>query len=193
MVLRLLAALTVLTIFSIESSDSFIDSLGFMDGLRLKKSSCYQFNTKRQWPLKIVSGATMAIADFKWNEIFEQSKKRISSGYNEAAEAIKTARSSEYKISFYMFDFTLVTIAAFLLYKGCKRVKTVGTFKESMFNKPMRGIAIKVNDSDNLRFYHLPWLLSWIPYVKSSQRLSKTTMNVRLAGIDAPEVERLLM
>ena len=54
----------------------------------------------------------------------------------------------------------------------------------------IKGIAAKVNDSDNVRFYHTPTLRWWSNRnCKSLKRnvMLKNTLNVRLAGIDAPE------
>lgn len=60
-------------------------------------------------------------------------------------------------------------------------------FTDRLLNKPMHGIAIKVSDSDNLRFFHLPPLLCWLRAVPLPTTLSKSTLNIRIAGIDAPE------
>lgn len=47
-----------------------------------------------------------------------------------------------------------------------------------------------MNDADNIRVYHVPLLLSFLnSSILSKKSVSQKTINVRLAGIDAPEVE----
>lgn len=80
------------------------------------------------------------------------------------------------------------------------RYKCATELPASLFNKSttMRGVAVWVNDSDNIRFYHTP-LLFRIWYSLTGRNLGKRrggngidirseTINVRLAGIDAPEL-----
>lgn len=56
--------------------------------------------------------------------------------------------------------------------------------------KVLKGYAMLVNDSDNVRFYHrssLSRLFFRRPVIKRPD-LKYETINVRLAGIDAPEM-----
>lgn len=53
----------------------------------------------------------------------------------------------------------------------------------------LHGYVMRVTDGDGLRFYHTPWLRRLLfPDMKRIRKVSSETINVRLAGVDAPEV-----
>lgn len=54
--------------------------------------------------------------------------------------------------------------------------------------RPLKGWALLVNDSDNLRFYHRRPLWPFKPRSLAKSDLKANTINVRIAGIDAPEM-----
>ena len=81
--------------------------------------------------------------------------------------------------------------AAWLLRRCLHRYKNTNDLPLQFFEKQKKltGLAVTVNDSDNLRFYHQPnWLLSLLKPNLARQDLKYHTINVRLAGIDAPEM-----
>lgn len=84
----------------------------------------------------------------------------------------------------------LATTLAFVLYKKFQRFKNIRDIPSSFFEKQkiLFGYVVKVSDGDNFHFYHLsrPRLFHHIPNRKNL-KLNKDTINVRLAGIDAPE------
>ncbi|RUS25692.1 hypothetical protein BC938DRAFT_471785 [Jimgerdemannia flammicorona] len=52
----------------------------------------------------------------------------------------------------------------------------------------IRGRVVAVGDSDNFRIYHTPRLFSRVPRLESFKGvLMKKTINIRIAGVDAPE------
>lgn len=81
---------------------------------------------------------------------------------------------------------------AWLLRRSLHRYKNANDLPLSFFEgrrrKKLSGLAISVNDSDNIRFYHQPHLFSLFRPNLSRQDLKYHTINIRLAGIDAPEV-----
>lgn len=82
--------------------------------------------------------------------------------------------------------------AAWFLRRSLHRYKNANDLPLSFFEgrkqKKLKGIAVSVNDSDNIRFYHQPHFYSFFRPNLSRQDLKYHTINVRLAGIDAPEV-----
>lgn len=79
----------------------------------------------------------------------------------------------------------VITIAR----KSLHRYRTAQEIPLRFFKqqKRLHGYAVFVNDSDNIRFYHRPWVRMWCPNVPRND-LKYETINVRLAGIDAPEM-----
>lgn len=83
-----------------------------------------------------------------------------------------------------IFGFSAISFIAF--HRGFKRIRKVNQLKNRMFGKRLSGVAVHVNDSDNIRFYHTPLLRFWFPSI-TREKYKHETLNVRLAGIDAPE------
>jgi hypothetical protein len=83
---------------------------------------------------------------------------------------------------------------AWLLRRSLHRYKNANDLPLSFFEgkrqKKLKGIAVSVNDSDNIRFYHQPHFFALFRPNLSRQDLKYHTINVRLAGIDAPEVTK---
>jgi endonuclease YncB( thermonuclease family) len=53
----------------------------------------------------------------------------------------------------------------------------------------LHGYVMRVTDGDGLRFYHTPWLRRLVrPEMRRMRKVSGETINVRLAGVDAPEL-----
>ena len=82
---------------------------------------------------------------------------------------------------------------AWFLRRSLHRYKNANDLPLSFFEgkkqKKLKGIAVSVNDSDNIRFYHQPHFYSLFRPNLSRQDLKYHTINIRLAGIDAPEVK----
>ena len=82
---------------------------------------------------------------------------------------------------------------AWLLRRSLHRYKNANDLPLSFFEgkrqKRLRGLAVCVNDSDNIRFYHQPHFYSFFRPNLARQDLKFHTINIRLAGIDAPEVK----
>lgn len=85
-------------------------------------------------------------------------------------------------------------VAVYTLRYGMCRYKTATQLPPWLFQEGHRlqGFVVTVNDSDNVRFYHCaPWqrILFWKkPNLEKGISLREETINVRLAGIDAPEM-----
>lgn len=81
---------------------------------------------------------------------------------------------------------------AWFLRRSLHRYKNANDLPLSFFEgkrqKKLKGIAVTVNDSDNIRFYHQPHFFSLFRPNLARQDLKYHTINIRLAGIDAPEV-----
>ena len=81
---------------------------------------------------------------------------------------------------------------AWFLRRSLHRYKNANDLPLSFFEgkrqKKLKGLAVSVNDSDNIRFYHQPHFYSLFRPSLSRQDLKYHTINIRLAGIDAPEV-----
>ena len=81
---------------------------------------------------------------------------------------------------------------AWFLRRSLHRYKNANDLPLSFFEgkrqKRLNGLAVSVNDSDNIRFYHRPHFYSLFKPALARQDLKFQTINVRLAGIDAPEV-----
>lgn len=87
---------------------------------------------------------------------------------------------------------TLVII--YVVRRGTRRYRTATQLPPQLFQRgrQLGGFIVTVNDSDNVRFYHCaPWqrALFWKrPGLGRGANLKEETINVRLAGIDAPEM-----
>lgn len=82
---------------------------------------------------------------------------------------------------------------AWFLRRSLHRYKNANDLPLSFFEgrqKRLKGLAISVNDSDNIRFYHQPHFYSLFKPNLARQDLKYHTINIRLAGIDAPEVKK---
>jgi endonuclease YncB( thermonuclease family) len=77
--------------------------------------------------------------------------------------------------------------------KHFAQIKTAGHLTPEYLSQrtPIRGLAVKVGDSDNFRVIHAPmgslWLLRWKYYKSKLPTGSQDTIHVRLAGVDSPE------
>ncbi|KAJ1913613.1 putative endonuclease lcl3 [Mycoemilia scoparia] len=75
---------------------------------------------------------------------------------------------------------------------GMQRYMTAAHIPPNVITKqrPIRGWVVDVGDGDNCRIYHTP-LLRWFGRIpdafKKRRGISSYTINVRLAGVDAPE------
>ncbi|PVU88619.1 hypothetical protein BB561_005758 [Smittium simulii] len=105
------------------------------------------------------------------------------------------------------FSSALIAASVYLYKFHYFQINTALDIPKSYFKtRTLKGIALKIPDGDNLRLYHCPTLKSsWRiknelknikthPYnsseknIKPTQKLSEKTINVRLYGIDAPEI-----
>ncbi|KAK4524879.1 hypothetical protein GAYE_SCF06G2781 [Galdieria yellowstonensis] len=89
-------------------------------------------------------------------------------------------------------SFGYISAATKLLHMGLVRYRTAKDIPSTMFQKgkKLKGVVVSVGDGDNVRFFHRPFLFRLLgigrhPVLKN--RLSEETINVRLAGVDAPE------
>lgn len=96
-----------------------------------------------------------------------------------------------------MFDY-LAALALFCLValgKNGRIRRRITCPQQAILHSHLRGKAICANDSDNIRFLHIPtpfhliWemLMSGVGGGRRRMNGGKETLNIRLAGIDAPE------
>ncbi|KAK1918606.1 putative endonuclease lcl3 [Pyrenophora teres f. teres] len=92
---------------------------------------------------------------------------------------------------------TVSTVAGVRLYKTyLRRIPTVDHIKPNYFRrKSLFGQVTSVGDADNFRLYHTPggriagWgLLPWKRIPTKREHLTKQTLHIRIAGVDAPEL-----
>lgn len=83
----------------------------------------------------------------------------------------------------------ITLLLATLIRRGVRRYRTATDIPTVYIEhgKPLRGYIISVNDSDNVRFHHNRFL-SWGKPAVNRSDIKNNTINVRLAGIDAPEM-----
>ncbi|CAO2656864.1 Nn.00g056670.m01.CDS01 [Neocucurbitaria sp. VM-36] len=92
---------------------------------------------------------------------------------------------------------TITTVAGVRLYKTyLRRIPTVNHIKPDYFRRrSLFGQVTSVGDADNFRLFHTPggrlagW--GWLPWKKvptKREELSKQTLHIRIAGVDAPEL-----
>lgn len=87
----------------------------------------------------------------------------------------------------------LATATTLALWRaGTRRFQTAPEIPAALYKpsgRRLKGHIVAVNDSDNLRFYHPAWFSRWwrMPHLDRGS-LKTETLNIRLAGIDAPEM-----
>ncbi|KAF1835420.1 SNase-domain-containing protein [Decorospora gaudefroyi] len=92
---------------------------------------------------------------------------------------------------------TISTVAAVRVYKNYfRRIPTVNHIKPNHFRrKRLFGQVTSVGDADNFRLFHTPggriagW--GWLPWKRvptKREDLTKQTLHIRIAGVDAPEL-----
>ena len=138
----------------------------------------------REW-LHSAQKKYFAISDellFAWRNTAGQ-RERINSQFWTVYEAVPRAD---------LIATAMGTLSvAWFVRRSLHRYKNTNDLPLQFFEKQKKlsGLAVTVNDSDNLRFYHQPnWLFSLLKPNLARQDLKYHTINVRLAGIDAPEM-----
>ncbi|KAF1942566.1 SNase-domain-containing protein [Clathrospora elynae] len=92
---------------------------------------------------------------------------------------------------------SVTTVAAVRLYKSyLRRIPTVNHIKPDYFRRrSLFGKVTSVGDADNFRIFHTPggriagW--GWLPWKTvptKSRDLTRQTLHIRIAGVDAPEL-----
>lgn len=144
----------------------------------------------------------------QWKRAIEEYKKAADEYYKARREHYKPiVHDGEIDISFETLKnsiiehphitASLLAIGILLSMLGRKRFPTAMDVPSKYIKscKIVKGLALMVNDSDNLRVYHMP-LYHRIMYnlgllkrssIKQKENLINHTINVRLAGIDCPE------
>ena len=79
----------------------------------------------------------------------------------------------------WLFMIVIILFIAFV-WRMFLRVSSLSDLQSDVSGQWLRGKVVYVNDGDLFRFFHVPW-------VRSSEHHGEPTLNVRLAGIDAPE------
>ena len=89
----------------------------------------------------------------------------------------------------YILTVMLTAGAGFAYRRMVKRVRNAAEVPLEWYTKQKRlsGWCVAVTDSDNIRFHHAPTFLHRLPRVDAKARRLET-INVRLSGIDAPEM-----
>ena len=136
---------------------------------------------------------------FQW---FKDTGDEIRFAWSNSLHTRKTIRENFYKVYTAVPHSDLILTAAgtlsiaWLLRRSLHRYKNANDLPLSFFEgsrqKKLKGLAVSVNDSDNIRFYHRPHFYSLFKPNLSRQDLKYHTINIRLAGVDAPEVNNLL-
>ncbi|GAA5840360.1 hypothetical protein JCM11251_006705 [Rhodosporidiobolus azoricus] len=76
-----------------------------------------------------------------------------------------------------------------LWYRFGRRVLNVDDLRRSDYSpRRLRGVVLRVPDGDGLRLFHRPFLRPFLKPPPPRSGLSKTTLSIRLAGVDAPEM-----
>lgn len=84
-----------------------------------------------------------------------------------------------------MFDY--LAACALVLFAALRKRRAC-TPQQAITHSTLRGIALYVNDSDNIRFLHIPTLFHWLLHtIQPAKASALSSLNIRLAGIDAPE------
>ncbi|RKP18353.1 staphylococcal nuclease, partial [Rozella allomycis CSF55] len=87
---------------------------------------------------------------------------------------------------------SLLTICSYILYqRGFRKYSSPDLIPRFMYGKYLFGHIVEACDSDNVRFKHIPLFRILgnknVEY-QNKKLMYKNTMNIRLAGIDAPEM-----
>jgi endonuclease YncB( thermonuclease family) len=87
----------------------------------------------------------------------------------------------------------VATVGAFACFirAGTQRYRIASDVPKRLFRPPrtIHGYILNVSDGDGVRFYHTPWLRRLLfPKMRTMRKFSEETINVRLAGVDAPEL-----
>jgi endonuclease YncB( thermonuclease family) len=80
---------------------------------------------------------------------------------------------------------------ALVVRAGTLRYKVASDIPKRLFRPPrtIHGYILNVSDGDGVRFYHTPWIRRLLfPEMRTLKKFSDETINVRLAGVDAPEM-----
>lgn len=93
----------------------------------------------------------------------------------------------------YLSTALLTSLTIFTIRRCFKRVRNAAEVPLEWYTKQtrLRGWCVAVTDSDNIRFYHAPTIFHG-PGAQEMKSRRLETINVRLAGIDAPEVPSIL-
>ncbi|EPR78275.1 hypothetical protein SLOPH_2662 [Spraguea lophii 42_110] len=75
----------------------------------------------------------------------------------------------------------IVILLLYIFYKNFRRITSVSDLPSNMYGIYLTGIVTYIPDGDTFRFYHTPLFRS------STLRFGIKTLNIRIAGMDAPE------
>lgn len=89
----------------------------------------------------------------------------------------------------YLTTALLTALSIYTVRRAFRRVRNAAEVPLEWYTKQRRlkGWCVAVTDSDNIRFYHAPTVFHG-PGAQEARSRRLETINVRLAGIDAPEV-----
>ena len=89
----------------------------------------------------------------------------------------------------YLTTAMMTALTIYTVRRAFKRVRNAAEVPLEWYAKQRRlkGWCVAVTDSDNIRFYHAPTIFHG-PGAQEARSRRLETINVRLAGIDAPEV-----
>jgi endonuclease YncB( thermonuclease family) len=86
---------------------------------------------------------------------------------------------------------TALGATVFILRRGLVRYRVEGDIPKRLLNgrSTLHGYVMRVTDGDGLRFYHQPWMRrAMFREMRVMRKISDQTINVRLSGVDAPEM-----
>lgn len=125
---------------------------------------------------------------------------------NAASPSPLPSKKTPLSVLGFSYDFTVLNasllvfgiVSGFLVYYKrhalFSRIKTAAHLVPSHFRRrlELKGVALFVTDGDNLRFFHTPLTWRFCSQAKllkfAKNNIKDETINIRLAGIDAPEV-----
>lgn len=146
--------------------------------------------TSVQWMRKKARDMTRLATSVRYTQVRRllETSERIWSG------AVNHFRHLREKVPYADLFLTIggTCLVLSVLRRGTRRFQTATDIPSSYFRagnkRSLHGYVMSVNDSDNLRFYHRRlFSLPGRPKMER-QSLKFETINVRLAGIDAPEI-----